>query len=115
MSQFYRIISRKKPSRSRTHTLWILRRVLLPLCYYCSLRLLGRICYKTHSVSVSACMLYTYATLMALILLVEVGLAVTVYVFKGDAREFVSKGMRQGMLNYTVNEEEGHVGVKDTW
>lgn len=63
----------------------------------------------------NACMLYTYATLMALILLVEIGLAVTVYVFRGDAREFVSKGMRQGMLNYPVNEEEGHVGVKDTW
>ena len=63
----------------------------------------------------SACMLYTYATLMALILLVEIGLAVTVYVFKGDARKFVSEGMRKGMINYPVSEADEHQGVKETW
>ena len=60
-------------------------------------------------------MLYTYATLMALILLVEIGLAVTVYVFKGDARKFVSEGMAQGMQNYPVSDKDGHEGVKETW
>jgi len=34
-----------------------------------------------------ACMLYTYGTLMALILMVEIGLAITVYVFKGGAQQ----------------------------
>ena len=60
-------------------------------------------------------MLYTYATLMALILLVEIGLAVTIYVFKGDARDFVSKAMRDGMKNYDTDVQSEHEGVKETW
>jgi CD63 antigen len=63
----------------------------------------------------NACMLYTYATLMALILLVEIGLAVTIYVFRGNARKFVSLGMVQGMQNYPINKQDSHVGVKETW
>jgi len=35
-------------------------------------------------------MLYTYGTFMALILMVEVGLAVTIYIFKGDAQQVSS-------------------------
>ena len=60
-------------------------------------------------------MLYTYATLMALILLVEIGLAVTIYLFKGDARDFVSKAMSKGMENYDGNAESEHAGVQETW
>lgn len=60
-------------------------------------------------------MLYTYATLMALILLVEVGLAVTIYIFKGKAREFVSEAMKEGMKNYDDTAKSEHGGVKETW
>jgi hypothetical protein len=60
-------------------------------------------------------MLYTYATLMALILMVEIGLAVTIYIFKGDAREFVSKAMTKGMENYDGNSDSEHAGVQETW
>ena len=60
-------------------------------------------------------MLYTYATLMALILMVEIGLAVTIYIFKGDARDFVSKAMVQGMENYESGAESEHAGVAETW
>jgi len=61
----------------------------------------------------NACMLYTYATLMALILLVEIGLAVTIYVFKGDARKFVSDAMQKGMENYGSDDQ--YKGVHETW
>lgn len=66
----------------------------------------------------NACMLYTYATLMALILMVEIGLAVTIYIFRGDARQFVSEAMTKGMQNYEVpqgNPQTGHGGVTKTW
>jgi hypothetical protein len=57
-------------------------------------------------------MLYTYATLMVLILLVEIGLAVTIYIFKGDARAFVSKAMGNGMQNY---QDKDHPLGQETW
>lgn len=60
----------------------------------------------------NGCMLFTYAVMMLLILLVEIGLAVTIYVFKNDAREFVSAAMRNGMHNY---ERPGSEGVRHTW
>jgi hypothetical protein len=52
---------------------------------------------------------------MALILLVEIGLAVTIYVFKGDARDFVSAAMKKGMVNYDTKPESEHAGVVETW
>lgn len=60
----------------------------------------------------NACMLYTYGTLMALILMVEIGLAVTVYIFKGDAQKFMHEAMQKGMVNYG---EADHEGVKVAW
>ena len=60
-------------------------------------------------------MLYTYSTLMALILCVEIGLAVTIYIFKGDARDFVSKAMQKGMQNYDAAVDSEHAGVTETW
>jgi hypothetical protein len=60
-------------------------------------------------------MLYTYSTLMALILCVEIGLAVTIYVFKGDARNFVSNAMQKGMQNYDTAVDSEHAGVTETW
>lgn len=63
----------------------------------------------------NACMLYTYSTLMALILCVEIGLAVTIYIFKGDARDFVSNAMQKGMQNYDTAAQSEHAGVTETW
>jgi len=78
-------------------------------------------------------MLSTYAAMMLVILLLEIGLAVTIYIFKNDAREvtfqllsqsiwflwgttvvfqYVSNGMRDAMQNYGRNGSEG---VQLTW
>ncbi len=68
-----------------------------------------------HALVIPACMLYTYSTLMALILCVEIGLAVTIYIFKGDARDFVSNAMQKGMQNYDTAAQSEHAGVTETW
>lgn len=68
-----------------------------------------------HAFVIPACMLYTYSTLMALILCVEIGLAVTIYIFKGDARDFVSNAMQKGMQNYDAAAQSEHAGVTETW
>ena len=51
------------------------------------------------------CMLYTFGTLLALILLVEIGAIVTAVVFKGQAAEIVSEAMNAGLKEY--NKDEG--------
>jgi len=58
------------------------------------------------------CMMYTYGTMLALILLSLIGVAITVYIFKDDARELISKNMRDGMQSYNKN---GSAGVTQTW
>jgi len=58
------------------------------------------------------CMMYTYGTMLTLILLSLIGVAITVYVFRGDAREVITKTMADSLKNY--NEEE-HKGVTETW
>lgn len=60
----------------------------------------------------SHCMMYTYGTLLALILLSLIGVAITIYVFKDDVREVVSNGMKQGLQEY---KKKDHDGVTQTW
>lgn len=60
----------------------------------------------------NACMMYTYGTLMALILITLIGVAITIVVFKDDVRELVEKKMKEGMQKYNASHTEG---VTKTW
>lgn len=60
----------------------------------------------------NSCMMTTFGTLLLLILLVEIGLAIAIYIFKGDVRDIISKEMNEGMKHFA---EEGYEGVTDTW
>ena len=43
----------------------------------------------------------------------QIGTAVALYVFKGDARQTITDKMKDGMNNYAMGEE--FKGVTDTW
>ena len=43
------------------------------------------------------CMLYTYSTLLVLILLVEVGVGIAAFVLKGDLKNIVTTHMKEGI------------------
>jgi len=58
------------------------------------------------------CMMYTYGTLLALILIALIGVTVTIVVFKDDVETIVSDKMKESMKNYN-NSSAG--GVKETW
>lgn len=58
------------------------------------------------------CMMYTYGTMLALILISLIGVAITVYVFKGEAREVITKTMKDSLQNFG---DEDHKGVTETW
>merc|ERR1712020_881543 len=60
----------------------------------------------------NACMMYTYGTLRALILIALIGVTVTIVVYKGDVEEIVKKNMEKAMKNYN---NETAKGVKETW
>jgi len=58
------------------------------------------------------CMMYTFASLVTLLLLIEVGLTVVIWVYKGDAQNEVATQMKKGLENY--NTTDAH-GVTLTW
>jgi len=58
------------------------------------------------------CMMYTYGTMLTLILLSLIGVAITVYVFRGDAREVITTTMDKSLDNY---QQPQHDGVTETW
>lgn len=58
------------------------------------------------------CMLYTYGTLLSIILLVSIGLAITVYIFKDKVKAKVEDAMTNGLEHYNM---ENYEGVTDTW
>jgi CD63 antigen len=58
------------------------------------------------------CMMYTYGTMLTLILLSLIGVAITVFVFRGDARKVITNTMTDSLKNYG---ESGHNGVTETW
>jgi len=60
----------------------------------------------------SPCMIYTYAAILIIILLAEIGAGIAAFVLKGDLRNEVEKNMKKGLENYG---KEGHGGVNGTW
>jgi len=58
------------------------------------------------------CMMGTFATLMTLILIAEIGVAVTIVIYKGKAYDVVSDAMKKGLNGYG---EEGKEGVTVGW
>jgi len=62
----------------------------------------------------NACMMYTYGTLLALILISMIGATITIIVFKGDVKNEIEKNMKTAMQNYGENDKQ-HDGVKQTW
>lgn len=58
----------------------------------------------------NACMVYTYGTMLALILISLIGVAITVYIYKDDAREIIKTSMNNAMEQY---KKPGHEGVTD--
>jgi CD63 antigen len=57
------------------------------------------------------CMMYTYGTMLALILLSLIGVAITVYVFRNDAKTVIEDAMKKSLDKY----DDAHAGVKSTW
>lgn len=51
----------------------------------------------------SPCLLYTYGTLLALILLLEIGAVITAILLKDDAERVVTDGFRNQIQNYNVD------------
>lgn len=58
------------------------------------------------------CLIYTYAFLLAVILVAQIGAGIAAYVLKGDLNNEVSKNMKSGMDNY---KKADFSGVTDTW
>eukprot|EP00095_Tigriopus_kingsejongensis_P004648 maker-scaffold29_size597861-snap-gene-3.10 protein:Tk04648 transcript:maker-scaffold29_size597861-snap-gene-3.10-mRNA-1 annotation:"cd63 antigen" len=63
----------------------------------------------------SYCMMYTFGTLLAVVIITEVGLAVAVYIFKGDAQGIITTKMVNGLENYSADPESQFAGVSETW
>lgn len=53
------------------------------------------------------CMMGTFATIMAIILIAEIGVAITILIYKGKAQGIVEDAMTKGLQNYGKNETEG--------
>jgi len=58
------------------------------------------------------CMMGTFATLMALILIAELGVAITIFIYKDKAYDIVSDAMNNGITGYN---EKGKEGVTRGW
>ena len=58
------------------------------------------------------CMMGTFATLMALILIAELGVAITIFIYQGKAYEIVADAMNNGLKGYG---ETGKEGVTQGW
>lgn len=58
------------------------------------------------------CMMYTFATLVTLMLLIEVGLTVVILIYKDETKQEVIKQMKNGLENYNNNATHG---VTITW
>jgi CD63 antigen len=58
------------------------------------------------------CMMYTYASLLLLILIVEIGAGIAAYILQGQLEEVVQTNMMEGMMNY---DQPKHDGVTQSW
>jgi len=61
----------------------------------------------------NSCMMFTFATLLALVVIAEVGAAISVYVFRGEVDTIVTAKMNEGLTNYEQGDK--YKGVTDTW
>jgi len=55
----------------------------------------------------NSCMMMTFAFFMALILIAELGVAITVYVLRGEVETTISENLKKGLQNYGKSEYEG--------
>jgi CD63 antigen len=60
----------------------------------------------------SRCLIYTYAILLMLILVAQIGAGIAAYMLKGDLSVEVTKNMKGGMMNYAKSDFDG---VTHTW
>eukprot|EP00092_Neocalanus_flemingeri_P017997 GFUD01019476.1.p1 GENE.GFUD01019476.1~~GFUD01019476.1.p1 ORF type:complete len:242 (-),score=46.93 GFUD01019476.1:96-821(-) len=58
------------------------------------------------------CLIYTYTTLLVIILIAQIGAAIAAFVLKGDLKMEITKNMEKSIKNYNV---EGFEGVTLTW
>lgn len=64
------------------------------------------------AISENKFMIYTYSTLLTLLLIAMAGAAIAIYVYKDEVREVINKKMNDGMQNYG---KQDHDGVTKTW
>ena len=62
----------------------------------------------------NACMMYTFGSFMALIILAEIGVGTTVYLYKDEAEQTITMAMKDGMHNYRPDSID-YQGVTKTW
>lgn len=60
----------------------------------------------------SSCMIYTYAVLLTLILICQIGAGIAAFLYKGELKGVIQEKMVDGMKNYG---EAGHEGVTNAW
>jgi len=58
------------------------------------------------------CMMWTFATLMLIILIAEIGVCVTIILYKGQVKDVTKAAMTKSMNQYNKEESKG---VKKTW
>lgn len=63
----------------------------------------------------SYCMMYTFAILLAVVIITEIGLAIAVYVFRGQAHDEINRKMIEGLKNYSDDPNSPYAGVTNTW
>ncbi|XP_023336981.1 CD63 antigen [Eurytemora carolleeae] len=60
----------------------------------------------------NTCMIYTYAAMLGLLLICEIGAGIAAFVLKGELKDVVEEKMVQGMKNYNA---PGYDGVTNAW
>jgi len=60
----------------------------------------------------NGCMIYTYALLLSILLVAEVGAGIAAFALKGDLKDVIEDKMVKGMDNYN---KAGHEGVTNAW
>lgn len=55
----------------------------------------------------NTCMMYTFATIMAVILVAEIGVAIAILFYKGQVTEIVTEAMQKGLDHYGKDDADG--------
>jgi CD63 antigen len=61
----------------------------------------------------NACMMFTFGSLLAVVVVIEIGVAIAVYVFRNDAHQVITQKMKEGMEHYGTGPD--FQGVTETW